>query len=726
MALISTTRARRAVVGLALFLLFLSGTQPALAQRSIGSAIMVEREVSAALAGRIRRLSAGNGVFLNDNVRTANASAAQLQFLDQTRLRIGPATSVVLDRFVFNPDRTAREGTVEVTTGAVRWIGGASRPETQQVRTPHAVVSVRGTVFDVLVESRRTIVTLREGVIDVCPIRAPQDCVTLDVPGETVIVTTTTVEGPFPAGTSPTRFADLCLSPIDRSSCSFTTIARLEPDPTWGGFHVGVHGGYASTDWSVDAGGSDSVLDLIPNGIPGSFDFSGDGFIGGVQAGYSWVFGPGGLQNSWNQQGVSTAALRALSFSSNEPPSILFGLEADISVLSADAEEDITRSCVCPFPRIVRTHTEPDLDFLGTIRARAGLVFGNFLIFGTGGLAVGQIDLDATVDVDPDDLTFKGSRSVTKAGYVFGGGIEHAFAHRFSIRAEYLHYDLGTQDTWLPDTTGGAPDDFVRMEYGLSGDIVRAAINYRFGGGQAADGVEIEPAADIADTEAPLAVHNWTGFYIGANIGFAFGGDDEVDIKEDPSDVFGKREAGDLVLSGLFGGPEVGFNFQTGDVVFGLEGDFEFSGIDDDDFGSAEAENAPGAHVLDADSSNDVDWFSTVRGRLGWAFDNVLLYATGGVAIGHFDYRVDGVFSDDLFFTIDDDFTQVGWTAGAGLEWAFGENWSAKVEYKFLDFGEESLDATVFDAGGDPAGLTEETEAELNFHTVKFGVNYRF
>ena len=64
--------------------------------------------------------------------------------------------------------------------------------------------------------------------------------------------------------------------------------------------------------------------------------------------------------------------------------------------------------------------------------------------------------------------------------------------------------------------------------------------------------------------------------------------------------------------------------------------------------------------------------------------------------------------------------------AGAGLEWAFAENWSAKVEYKYLDFGEKSLHATVFDAGGDPAGLTEETKAALNFHTVEFGVNYRF
>src|SRR5688572_26386144 len=148
--LASTLRLGR-TAGLALMLLSLAGAGPAFAQRNIGSAIAVERDVSASLAGRVRTLGVGNGVFANERIQTANQSAAQLQFLDQARLRIGPSATVVLDRFVYNPDRTTRESTVQVTTGAVRWIGGASQPGTHRVRTPHAIIGVRGTVFDVIV-----------------------------------------------------------------------------------------------------------------------------------------------------------------------------------------------------------------------------------------------------------------------------------------------------------------------------------------------------------------------------------------------------------------------------------------------------------------------------------------------------------------------------------------------------------------------------------------------
>ena len=445
----SAAHYRMAVGGLLLLLLLL-GAGPALAQRNIGSAITIEREVSAALAGRTRTLGVGSGIFSNESVRTANASAAQLQFLDQARLTIGPSASVVLDRFVFNPDRTAREATVEVTTGAVRWVGGASRPGTQQVRTPHAVIGVRGTVFDVLVEARRTIATLREGVILVCPIRAQSRCVTLDTPGQFVIVTPTTIEGPFPGGgPSPTRFADLCLSPIDRASCVFTTTALLRPDP-WNGFYAGVHGGYASNRASVVTGGSASVLASIGVGnVPASLEPRGDGFIGGVLAGYSWQFGPA-----------------------------VVGLEADISGLRADARQDIVLS---PFGVIVTTSAEQNVDVLGTLRARAGLAFDNFLVFGTGGLAVGHIELQGSIiPIPAANPTYIGSRSLVKAGYVFGGGIEYAIPRQFSIRVEYLHYDLGTQDLFMAETTGLLPGDFATMQFHTRGDIVRAALTVPF------------------------------------------------------------------------------------------------------------------------------------------------------------------------------------------------------------------------------------------------------
>ena len=435
---------------LALMLLSLAGGGPAFAQRNIGSAIAVERDVSAALAGSVRTLGVGNGVFANERIQTANQSAAQLQFLDQARLRIGPSATVVLDRFVYNPDRTTRESTVQVTTGAVRWIGGVSQPGTHRVRTPHAIIGVRGTVFDVIVESRRTVVTLREGVIVVCPIAAPRNCLTLDRPGQTVIVTTTTIAGPLPESASPTRFADLCLAPIDRASCGYTTTAQLGPEPTWDGFRAGIHGGYVGSRAPVVVSGSAAIEASIAAGnVPRFLDPSGTGFIGGIQASYSRQF-----------------------------DNIVLGVDADISGLAARGRDNVT---VAPFGVIVSTTAEHNLDVLATLRARAGVAFDQFHVFATGGLAVGHINLQGSIIPNPAaNPTYVGSRSLVKAGYAYGGGIEYALPGGYSIRAEYLHYDLGSTNLFLTEITGLAPGEFAQMRFRTSGDIGWIALNLRF------------------------------------------------------------------------------------------------------------------------------------------------------------------------------------------------------------------------------------------------------
>src|SRR4029077_2894932 len=133
-----------------------------LAQTNIGSAVQIERNVLGTFAGRTRSLAIGDGVIANENIKTENASAAQLQFLDQSSLTIGPSSSVILDRFVFSPDRVVREGTVQVSNGAARWPAGSTQSDSYRVQTPHAVIGMRGTAFDVLVEANRTFIVLRE------------------------------------------------------------------------------------------------------------------------------------------------------------------------------------------------------------------------------------------------------------------------------------------------------------------------------------------------------------------------------------------------------------------------------------------------------------------------------------------------------------------------------------------------------------------------------------
>jgi len=184
-------------------------------------------------------------------------------------------------------------------------------------------------------------------------------------------------------------------------------------------------------------------------------------------------------------------------------------------------------------------------------------------------------------------------------------------------------------------------------------------------------------AADMPVAQQPMdavvqeASFDWTGFYVGAYGGFGWG---TVDVGAAESDVQG----------GLAGGT-IGYNMQAGNFVFGIEADGGWAGIESQDFADG--------------FNNNLDWTSTVRGRLGYAFDNFMIYGTGGAAIGGI---ADDVLGDD---------TRIGWTAGGGIEASLTEHISAKVEYLFMDFGDD-------DIGGVPV--------DLQVHTVKGGLNYRF
>jgi opacity protein-like surface antigen len=469
-----------------LFALLLLWSGPALGQAGIGSAVTVTNQVSGILAGRTRAVGTGDGVFANETIRTANASAAQLRFLDQSNLAIGPSASVVLNRFVYNPDQTAREAAVQVTTGAARWVSGSSPPRAYRVRTPHAVIGVRGTEFDLLVELRRTIVTLREGVIVVCPIGTPQSCATLDTPGQSVIVTRSSIQGPTLDGPSPTRFAEICLSPIDRAACviSLTMLAeparppvteperpriaepvrprvrpRIAAPPTppavvvrqaWDSFYAGVHLGGTERRTSVVLGGSASVLDSIALGnVPTDLTANATGVIGGAQFGRLWQFN-----------------------------NAVFGWEADFSAMGATAQDTVVRS---PFGIVVTTSGSQRLDYFSTLRARAGIAAGGVLFYGTGGLAMGHLKMDGFVGGACATCTvYVGNRSLWQAGYVAGGGVEGAITDWQSIRFEVLYYDLGSQDLFLSETTGFEPGQFATMRVHSQGTIVRAALNARF------------------------------------------------------------------------------------------------------------------------------------------------------------------------------------------------------------------------------------------------------
>jgi outer membrane immunogenic protein len=208
--------------------------------------------------------------------------------------------------------------------------------------------------------------------------------------------------------------------------------------------------------------------------------------------------------------------------------------------------------------------------------------------------------------------------------------------------------------------------------------------------GLAALGLAPAIAADLPArtyTKAPALaapLYNWTGFYIGAMGGF------------------GKEDTSDFALSGGFGGGTAGYNWQTGQFVFGIEAD------------AAGADISSSFAIPGLVSAEDkIRALGTVRGRVGIAYEQILFYGTGGFAWA--DERVS---ASALGVSISDTKTRTGWTAGAGAEWMFAPHWSVKAEYLYRSFGSETFFASTI-----PGGVNSGT---LNIHSGQFGVNYHF
>jgi outer membrane immunogenic protein len=234
-------------------------------------------------------------------------------------------------------------------------------------------------------------------------------------------------------------------------------------------------------------------------------------------------------------------------------------------------------------------------------------------------------------------------------------------------------------------------------------------------------GANAASAADLPARQAPPApfvaaipVFTWTGFYIGAQVGYAWG-DDENNfpanalvfngVTYEPFDS-GFGGDNDSFLAGV----HAGYNYQFGSIVVGIEGDVEgLFGDDEDEFDNI-VYSAPGVPATFAFSGNTLDWQGSIRARVGFAFDRAMIYATGGFAFG----GVSGGFSSTLVDNGDDTIT--GWTLGAGVEYAFTNNLTTRLEYRYTSFeGDDSVfDGVTF--GGD----------ELDFHAIRVGLSYKF
>ena len=215
-------------------------------------------------------------------------------------------------------------------------------------------------------------------------------------------------------------------------------------------------------------------------------------------------------------------------------------------------------------------------------------------------------------------------------------------------------------------------------------------------------------AADIGShplppPRAPVLVpfFTWNGFYAGINAGYGFG------TSKWTNTVTGVS-TGNFDVEGALAGGTAGYNLQLGGYVLGIEGDIGWNfAIGSTTSGSNQGSAVPGCGTTCETAS---DWLGTLRGRLGYALDRFLPYVTGGASFGN----IEGTAASGGSFSK----TAIGWTAGGGLEYAFLNNWSAKVEYLYVDLGTATCGAAC--SGGSPFDVTYTTQI------VRGGLNYKF
>ena len=497
----------------------------------------------------------------------------------------------------------------------------------------------------------------------------------------------------------------------------------------WTGFYAGVQIGYGYGD------NDGSITYATPGGLAGQSNLgssaiiagggnngNGDatGVIGGAHLGYDqqfdkWVVG---LEGSVDPTLMSRNVLVSVPNAAADPTGTLgIGATATGAIWST---------------------------IQGSVRARAGYALGRMLFYGTGGVAVGAFGSNFQL-YGIDNGTFSpfyaaDQHSVTRAGWTLGGGVEYAVNPHWSVRGEYRYTDFGHMGDFPAATSAGI---FYTVDRHLDQQQVQVGVSYHFNDGATAPVGTTAIAAGLPSIKGPPAIQppqsiSWTGFHAGVNLGGGWSVNNNNSTNylpfTDPAFPFGSSQpalAGGFLpnliylpgdnayttkTDGIVGGGQLGYDLQFGGMVIGAEADIQGTTIASGHNGNyLTALGTPfvGGSVLlplggGAPVGNvGVPWFGTVRGRAGWLLNpSLLLYGTGGFAYGALE--VAG------FST-----TAAGWTVGTGGEWMFAPNWSAKLEYLYMN---PNGSANV--SGGFASGASSKLSPAIN--VVRGGVNYHF
>ncbi len=470
----------------------------------------------------------------------------------------------------------------------------------------------------------------------------------------------------------------MCAGPALAADLRVKAVPPAQSVYNWTGFYVGGHVGYGQgmKDWRQ---GSD-------------FDYQVRGFLGGGQVGYNQQVG-----------------------------NLVFGIEADASW--GNIKGDQTVNLGGALLGLAQTSVaSTSIDGLATLTGRLGLAQDRWLVYVKGGAAWAHERHDLAVSLNvvgppaaTAALTANGSED--RLGYVFGIGSEWAFWGNWSFKSEYNYIHLGTRQVGFtgiqtaPGITLPFANDFDIQQ---SLHLAKFGVNYRFG-----------PAAPHAIAPArPAPGYNWTGAWVGAQVGYGWGDEHWPDFV--PADGFD--------VKGWLGGVSAGANVQAGIFVVGVESEWLWTGVKG---GRREVTTLFGGATQTLDLATKVDWLSLNSVRVGFVpTDRLMVYGKAGVAFAQERHDINasvvvpGVGSQTL--DLSGRALHTGWLAGIGAEYAFLGNWSAKLEYNYINFGPQNATTTGLQTISTPLLVTSIATGQAlsdirqDMHLVKLGINYHF
>jgi len=338
-------------------------------------------------------------------------------------------------------------------------------------------------------------------------------------------------------------------------------------------------------------------------------------------------------------------------------------------------------------------HCESELQYFGTARLRLGYAMGRWLPFITGGMATGY--LHGEEGTSPAGAF--GSGSEFHWGWTVGAGLEAMIDPHWSAKIEYLYADLRDGKVFIDRfPAGNSFDESIKSNF----SIVRVGLNYKFTPGPTFLSV-------LPPNPGPSAgPWSWRGLYAGANFGGGVGTASQSDS------VF---DRGNYDVGGALIGGTLGYNWQNNRWVYGVEGDIDYSQIRGATSGVQGG--TPCNFGTFANCETKLTWLGTARGRVGYTWDRLLPFITGGVAVGSLQSK-EGNGSPPFGSGSD---TRAGWTVGGGLEAKIDDHWSAKFDYLYVDLGDGTGFTDTY-AGG--AQISENVG--FRAHIVRGGFNYWF